>query len=118
MPDIVTVLFPRANVEPAPEVSHCPLTVQDPLVRVSVPEAPPVNMTSTTATLAALAVRIPELPTARDPPVKVRFDVASVVVDPAETWIRRRPLPGTPYAASELPTVPPTVADSDVVAWN
>src|SRR5256712_12309132 len=70
VPDILTVLVPRANVEPAPDVSHCPLTVQDPLVRVSVPDAPPVNVTSTTATLAAFAVRIPELPTARDPPVK------------------------------------------------
>ncbi|HYR81761.1 MAG TPA: hypothetical protein VEN80_05610, partial [Thermoplasmata archaeon] len=69
MPDIVTVLVPRANVEPAPDVSHRPFTVQDPLVRVSVPDVPPVIVTSTTATLDAFAMRIPELPTARDPPV-------------------------------------------------
>src|SRR5436309_15715034 len=58
MPDIVTVLVPRANVEAAPEVTHCPLTVQDPLGRVSEPADPPVNMTATTATLHAVGVRI------------------------------------------------------------
>src|SRR5256712_9359793 len=79
VPDIVTVLVPRANVEPAPEVSHCPLTVQDPLVRVSVPDAPPVIATSTTATLDAFAMSTPEFLTARDPPVRERFDVARVV---------------------------------------
>src|SRR5437899_11832478 len=73
VPDIVTVLVPRANVEPAPDVSHCPFTVQDPLVRVSVPDVPPVIVTSTTATLDAFAMRTPELPTARDPPVRERF---------------------------------------------
>src|SRR6266566_2618239 len=83
VPDIVTV--PRANVEPVPDVFHCPLTVQDPLVRVSVPEAPPVIVTLTTATLDVLAMRVPELPTARDPPVRERFDVASVVVEPTES---------------------------------
>src|SRR5437899_7240769 len=115
-PDIVTVLVPRANVEPAPDVSHCPFTVHDPLVRVSVPEAPPVNLTSTTATLDAFAVRIPELPTARNPPVKERFDVASVVVDPAESWSRRSPLHRTPFAANVQTIVPLLAADCNVTS--
>src|SRR5256712_8498936 len=101
VPDIVTVLVPRANVEPAPDVSHCPLTVQDPLVTVSVPEAPPVMVRSTTATLDAFAVRTPELPTARDPPVRERFDVARVVVDPAESWMLSGPIQRRPFAAIE-----------------
>src|SRR5437667_14978 len=40
--DIVSVLVPRAKVEPVPDVCHCPRTGQDPRVRVSVPEPPPV----------------------------------------------------------------------------
>src|SRR5690348_8495514 len=63
VPDIVTVLAPEANVEPAPDVSHPPFTVQDPVVRVNEPEAPPVIVTSVAATLDAFAMRAPELPT-------------------------------------------------------
>src|SRR5947209_12856512 len=118
VPDIVTVLVPRANVEPAPDVSHCPPTVQDPLVRVSVPEAPPVIVTLTTATLDAFASRTPELPTARDPPVRERFDVARVVVDPAESWIRRSPLQRRPFAASEKVIAPLPAVRWNVTSWH
>src|SRR2546425_2490101 len=118
VPDIVTVLVPRANVEPAPDVSHCPPTVQDPLVRVSVPEAPPVIVTLTTATLDAFASRTPELPTARDPPVRERFDVARVVVDPAESWIWRSPLQRRPFAAIEKMIAPLPAVDWNVTSWN
>src|SRR5437867_11889276 len=44
VPDRVTVLVPRADVEPAPYVSACRLTTQDPLLRVRVPEAPPARL--------------------------------------------------------------------------
>ena len=117
-PDIVTVPVPGANVEPAPEVSHCPLTVHDPLVRVSEPEAPPVIVTSTTATLEAFATRPPELPTARDPPVKERFDVARLVDEPEESWIRRSPLQRRPFAAIEKVVVPLPAVDWNVTSWN
>src|SRR5438552_16241650 len=99
VPDRVTVLVPRANVEPAPDVSHCPLTVQDPLVRASVPEAPPAIVPSTTPTPDAFALRTPAVPTVRDPPVRARFDVTSVVVEPAESWITRSPPHRRPFAA-------------------
>jgi len=118
VPDIVTVLVPRANVEPAPDVFHCPLTVQDPLVRVSVPDAPPIIATSTTATLDAFAMRTPELPTARDPPVRERFDVASVVVDPAESWISKSPFQRKPVAAIEKVIAPLLAVDWNVTSWN
>jgi len=118
VPDIVTVLVPRENVEPAPDVSHCPLTVQDPLVKVSVPEAPPVMVRSTTATLDAFAMRTPESPTARDPPVRERFDVARVVVDPAESWIRRSPLQRMRFTAIEKVIVPLPAVDWNVTSWN
>jgi len=118
VPDIVTVLVPRANVEPAPEVFHCPLTVQDPLVRVRVPEAPPVIVTLTTATLDAFAMRILELPIAMEPPVRERFDVASVVVEPAESWMARSPLQRRPVAAIEKTIVPLPAADWSVTSWN
>jgi len=82
VPDMVTVLVPLLNEEPAPDVSHRPLTVHAPFVRVIVPVPPPVIVTSTTATVDAFAVRTPELPTASEPPVMERFDVASTVVEP------------------------------------
>src|SRR5881396_2938788 len=106
VPDIVTVLAPEANVEPAPDVSHCPLTIQDPLVRVSDPEAPPVIVTSVTATLDAFAMRAPELPTPRDPPVRERFDVASVVDEPAESWMTSSPFHRNPFAVIAKVIVP------------
>src|SRR3989442_5312820 len=118
VPDIVTVLVPRANVEPAPEVSHCPLTVQDPLVRVSVPDAPPVIATSTTATLDAFAMSTTELPTAMGPPVRERFNVARVVVDPPESWIWRSPLQRRPFAAIEKMIAPLPAVDWNVTSWN
>src|SRR2546426_3238954 len=118
VPDIVTVLAPEANVEPAPDVSHCPLTIQDPLVRVSDPEAPPVIVTSVTATLDAFAMRAPELPTPRDPPVRERFDVARVVDEPAESWMTRRPLHRSPFTVIVKVIVPLPAVDWNVTSWN
>jgi len=118
VPDIVTVLAPEANVEPAPDVSHCPLTIQDPLVRVSDPEAPPVIVTSVTATLDAFAMRAPELPTPRDPPVRERFDVASVVDEPAESWMTSSPLHRSPFAVIAKVIVPLPAVDWNVTSWN
>src|SRR5207245_10544516 len=82
-PDRVTVLEPFVNVAPTPDVSQLPLTVQAPLVSVMVPEVLPFTVTSAAETVDAFATRIPESSTAMDPPVKERFAVASVVVDPA-----------------------------------
>src|SRR3989454_5849524 len=118
VPDIVTVLAPEANVEPAPDVSHCPLTIQDPLVRVSDPEAPPVIVTSVTATLDAFAMRAPELPTPRDPPVRERFDVARVVDEPTESWMTRRPLHRSPFTVIVKVIVPLPAVDWNVTSWN
>jgi len=84
-PDRITVLEPFVNVAPAPDVSQLPPTVQAPLVSVMVPEVPPFIVTSTAETVEAFAARMPESPTAIEPPVKERFAVASVVVDPAES---------------------------------
>lgn len=83
VPDNVIELVPLTKVEPAPDVSQWPLTVQVPLVRVIVPDPPPVIVTSATATVDAFAWRIPKSPTARDPPVRERSDVARAVVEPA-----------------------------------
>src|SRR2546422_852425 len=107
------IVTPETTIEDA-----VPIRVQDPLVRVSVPDVPPVIVTSTTATLDAFAMRIPELPTARDPPVRERFDVASVVVDPAESWIWRSPLQRRPFAAIEKVTAPLPAVDWNVTSWN
>jgi hypothetical protein len=84
-PDRVTVLEPFVNVAPTPDVSQLPLTFQAPLVSRIAPEVPPFIVTSTAETVEAFAARIPESPTAIEPPVKERFAVASVVVDPAES---------------------------------
>jgi hypothetical protein len=82
-PDNAIVLDPFANVEPAPDVSQLPETVQVPLVNVSTPDPPAIMVTSTTDTVEAFAVRIPEFPRRRDPPVSARLVVASAVVEPA-----------------------------------
>jgi hypothetical protein len=82
-PDKVIVLAPFANVEPAPDVSQLPETVQVPFVNVSAPDPPAFIVTSTTETAEAFAVRIPEFPTRRDPPVRARLFVATAVVEPA-----------------------------------
>src|SRR2546426_579938 len=108
------IVTPETTIEDA-----VPIRLPPPeIVRFTVREVPPVNVTSATATLDAFAVRIPELPTAGDPPVKERFDVASVVVDPAESWIRRSPLQRTPFAAIEKTIVPLPAADWNVTSWN
>ena len=82
-PDKVTVLEPFVNVAPTPDVSQLPLTVQAPPVSVMAPEVPPFIVTSAAETAEAFATRIPESPTVSEPPVKERFAVASVDVDPA-----------------------------------
>jgi hypothetical protein len=118
VPDIVTVLAPEANVEPAPDVSHRPLTVQDPVVRVNEPEAPPVIVTFVAATLDAFAMRAPELPTVRDPPVRERFDVASVVDEAAESWTTRSPFHRSPFTIIVKVIVPLPAVDWNVTSWN
>ncbi len=77
-PDRVIVEVPWVNVEPAPEVSQFPDTDHAPLVRVIVPDVPPVIVTLRTDTVEVFAVSTPPLPTVRLPPVRARFDVASV----------------------------------------
>jgi hypothetical protein len=83
VPEKVTEPVPPVNVEPAPDVSQLPLTVQEPLVSVIVPDVAPFMATSIRETDEALAVRTPESPTISEPPVKGTSPVASSVVDPA-----------------------------------
>jgi hypothetical protein len=64
-PEMVTVLVPFVNVEPAPLVSQFPDTAQDPDVRVMVPLVPPVIVTSPTVTVAWLPLTTPPLFTVR-----------------------------------------------------
>jgi len=78
-PVIVTVLVPAVNVEPVPEVSQLPVTVQAPVVSVSIPDAPPVIVKFDTLTAEAFAVSTPPLPIVRAPPVRPRLPVARVV---------------------------------------
>lgn len=72
-PERVTVDVPVVSVEPAPDVSHAPETVHEPLVRVIVPDVPPVIVTLTTLTAEAFAVRIPDVPMVTEPPVRPRL---------------------------------------------
>ena len=92
-PDIVTVLVPSVNVELAPLVSQLPEAVQEPLVNVIVPLVPPVIVTSETLTVAALDVRMPELPTVSAPPVRpsVLVPLSSSVVDDVSETVRVPP---------------------------
>lgn len=76
----VTVDVPDASEDPAPEVFQLPVTVHAPVVRVIVPEVPPVIVTFDALTVEAFAVRRPRFPMARAPPVRARLLVASVVV--------------------------------------
>ncbi len=69
-PDRVIVEVPWVNVEPAPEVSQFPDTDHAPLVRVIVPDVPPVIVTLRTDTVEVFAVSTPPLPTVRLPPVR------------------------------------------------
>ena len=76
----VTVDVPVDSVDPAPEVSQLPPTVQEPVVRVIVPEVPPVNETFETTAAEAFAVRTPPFPTVTAPPLRPRSLVRRVVV--------------------------------------
>src|SRR2546430_2218862 len=80
-PFIVTVLPAAVKVDPAPEVSQFPATVQEPDVAI-VPDAPPVIVTLVTLTVEVPAVNVAPLFTTRFPPVPVsaRFAVARVAV--------------------------------------
>src|SRR2546428_793779 len=89
-PDIVRVLAPPVNVEPAPDVSQLPVTVHAPVVSVSVPDAPPVIATFDALTADAFAVRMPASPMVSAPPVRVRSLVARVVA-PAPPWTDKVP---------------------------
>ena len=84
-PLIVTVEVPAAKMEPAPDVSQFPLTVHAPVVRVKVPDVPPVIARLLTETVDAFAVSTPALPIASAPPVRPRLAVARVVV-PVPPW--------------------------------
>src|SRR5438309_1804715 len=74
-PFIVTVLPAAVKVDPAPEVSQFPATVQE-------PDVPPVIVTLVTLTVEVPAVNVAPLFTTRFPPVPVsaRFAVARVAV--------------------------------------
>ena len=100
----VTVDVPAINEDPRPHVSQLPPTVHDPLVRVMVPDVPPIIVTSETVVVDAFASRRPASPIARAPPVKVRSFVASVVV-PLPPWTVRIPDQRRPFAAIVKVTV-------------
>jgi hypothetical protein len=78
----LTVDVPAINVDPAPDVSQLPLTLHAPVVRVSVPDVPPVMVTLDTVTEEAFAFRRPASPTLNAPPTRPRSLVARVVVPP------------------------------------
>ena len=94
----VTVDVPAINEDPRPDVSQLPPTVHDPLVRVMVPEVPPIIATFETAVVDALATRRPASPIERAPPVKARSFVVRVVV-PLPPWTVRIPDQPRPFAA-------------------
>src|SRR6266550_2685822 len=71
---------PAINEEPRPDVFQLPPTVHDPLVRVMVPDVPPIIVTFETAVVDAFATRRPASPIMRAPPVKARSFVVRVVV--------------------------------------
>src|SRR2546430_2982148 len=81
---------PAVNVEPAPDVSQYALTVHERVVRLAVPEVPPVMVTFDTVTVDAFAVRMPEFPMAMAPRERRRLLVPRVVV-PAPPWTVRVP---------------------------
>jgi len=86
VPDMVTVLVPFVNTEPAPLVSQLPVLVNELVVSVIVPLVPPVIVTLETVIAEAFAVRMPPFPTFSAPPVKPRLAVARAVVeDPSDT---------------------------------
>ena len=86
----VTVDVPAINEEPRPDVSQLPLTVHDPLVRVMVPDVPPIIVTFETAVVDAFATRRPASPITSAPPVKARSFVVRVVI-PLPPWTVRIP---------------------------
>lgn len=100
----VTVDVPAINEDPRPDVSQLPPTVHDPLVRVMVPDVPPIIVTSETVAVDAFATRRPASSIARAPPVKGRSFVASVVV-PLPPWTVRIPDQRRPFAAIVKVTV-------------
>jgi len=113
-PESVTVLVPFVNVDPAPDVSQLPLTVQVPAVTIRVPDAPPVTVTSTTVTADALAARVPELPMDMEPPARGKFVVASAVVEPAAPWMVRVLPQRRGFVANVNVTTPLLAADCKV----
>jgi len=76
----VTVEVSEFRIEPKPVLSHDPLTVQTPVVRVIVPDVPPFIERLDTPTVEAFAVSAPAFPIINAPPVRPRLLVASVVV--------------------------------------
>jgi hypothetical protein len=115
-PESVTTLVPRVKVDPAPEVSQLPATVHPPLVKTIVPEVPPFIVTSTTETVDAPALKIPELPTATEPPRKDRSAVVTVVVEPAVSWIVRVWLHRRAFVAIVNVTAPVLAVDWKVTS--
>jgi len=95
---------PAINEEPRPDVSQLPPTVHDPLVRVMVPDVPPIIVTFETAVVDAFATRRPASPIVRAPPVKARSFVVRVVV-PLPPWMVRVPAQRIPFAAIVKVTV-------------
>lgn len=92
--NVYVLVVPAFHVEPAPEVFHEPAMVHAPVPTLRVPEVPPVMFTDETLTAELFAVRIPELPMTRDPPVSPLFwlpDVFNVVVFAPLPWTVRVP---------------------------
>jgi hypothetical protein len=79
-PAKVTVDVPFVKMDPPPDVSQLPLTVQVPDVSAIVPDVPPVIVTLATLTVEAPALSVAPLFTVKLPPVSARFAVARVAL--------------------------------------
>jgi len=104
VPAKVIVEVPAVNMEPTPELSQLPSTVQLPLVTMITPELPPVTVTLDTITGEPEAIRMPALPIVREPPASPRLAVTRVVV-PLPPWTRRVPDQTRAFAAIVYVTV-------------
>ena len=84
----VTREDPADRLDPVPELSHVPATVQDPVVIEIVPEMPPVIATFVTPTAEVVATSAPALPIEIAPPTRPKPLVANVVVPVPPATVR------------------------------
>src|SRR5512137_1329600 len=117
-PVIVTVLVPLLNTDPMPEVFQLPETVHDPVVRMSVPDVPPVIVTLPTTTVAAFAFTVPPLFTVSElvPKAKVPgLPATSVSVPLTETAPAAVIVPVVMLNVVPAPIVTAPTVNEDVV---